>query len=85
MSQALLQIWQSDEDDEKTPMEEKVDPAAIAERKESLSVDAIDASESQRVITNMLRTYYQPLEAWYLRTSVQKVRWRSIADFRLLI
>lgn len=36
--------------------------------------DAIDESASQKVITNMLRTYYQPLEAWYLRTSIEKVR-----------
>ena len=37
------------------------------------TIEAIDQSESQRVITNMLRTYYQPLEAWYLRTSIEKV------------
>jgi hypothetical protein len=34
----------------------------------------LDDSDSRRTIENMLKMYYEPLEAWYLRSSIEKVR-----------
>lgn len=41
--------------------------------KEFHQLQCISDSESSKVIVNMLRTYYEPLEIWYLRSSVEKV------------
>lgn len=32
----------------------------------------VEQSGSQRAIENLLKTYYEPLELWYLRSSVEK-------------
>lgn len=34
--------------------------------------DVIEQSGSQRAIENLLKVYYEPLELWYLRSSVEK-------------
>lgn len=34
----------------------------------------VDTSDGQRAIENMLRRYYEPMEEWYLRSSIEKVR-----------
>jgi hypothetical protein len=36
-------------------------------------MDILDDSDSRRIIENMLKRYYEPLEAWFLRSSVEKV------------
>jgi conserved oligomeric Golgi complex subunit 4 len=33
----------------------------------------VDSSDGQRAIENMLRRYYEPMEEWYLRSSIEKV------------
>lgn len=38
----------------------------------------LDDSDSRRTIENMLKMYYEPLEAWYLRSSIEKVRLMSV-------
>jgi len=43
-----------------------------------IGLESVDTSQSQRAITHMLQTYYGPLEAWYLRTSIEKVRTRLV-------
>ncbi len=43
------------------PVEPKVDDLAVLEQ-----------SGSQRAIENLLKVYYEPLELWFLRTSVEK-------------
>ncbi len=46
----------------------------IAPTKEVASHLAIvDSSDGQRAIENMLKRYYEPMEEWYLRTSIEKV------------
>jgi hypothetical protein len=37
------------------------------------SLATVDTSDGQRAIENMLRRYYEPMEEWYLRTSIEKV------------
>lgn len=36
-------------------------------------MDVIEQSGSQRAIENLLKVYYEPLELWYLRSSIEKV------------
>lgn len=36
-------------------------------------MDVLDESDSRRIMENLLRRYYEPLEAWYLRSSIEKV------------
>lgn len=42
------------------------------EDKASTDLDVIEQSGSQRAMENLLKTYYDPLEQWYLRSSVEK-------------
>ncbi|KAL7424811.1 Golgi transport complex subunit 4 [Cryptotrichosporon argae] len=35
-------------------------------------MEIVEQSESQKAIENLLRTYYEPLELWFLRTSIEK-------------
>jgi len=34
----------------------------------------LEQSGSQRAIQNLLKVYYEPLELWFLRMSVEKVK-----------
>ncbi|GMK54850.1 hypothetical protein CspeluHIS016_0114360 [Cutaneotrichosporon spelunceum] len=43
-------------------------------------LDVVEQSGSQRAIENMLRTYYEPLELWYLRSSVEKAHRLDLPD-----
>lgn len=43
-------------------------------------LSTLDASDSQRAVDHMLRTYYEPLEAWYLRVSVEKAHRLDVPD-----
>ena len=45
--------------------------APRAETKNELEV--VEQSGSQRAIENLLKVYYEPLELWFLRTSIEKV------------
>ena len=38
-----------------------------------VKLEVIEQSGSQRAIENLLKVYYEPLELWYLRSSVEKV------------
>jgi hypothetical protein len=39
----------------------------------SNAMDVVVQSGSQRAIENLLKVYYEPLELWFLRTSIEKV------------
>ncbi|BEI80430.1 hypothetical protein CcaverHIS002_0109590 [Cutaneotrichosporon cavernicola] len=43
-------------------------------------LEVVEQSGSQRAIENMLRTYYEPLELWYLRSSVEKAHRLDLPD-----
>lgn len=47
---------------------------------DNVDLDVVEQSDSQRAIENMLRTYYQPLELWYLRSSVEKAHRLDLPD-----
>ena len=36
-------------------------------------LEVLEQSASQRAIENLLKVYYEPLELWFLRTSIEKV------------
>jgi len=36
-------------------------------------LEVLEQSGSQRAIQNLLKVYYEPLELWFLRTSIEKV------------
>jgi hypothetical protein len=40
---------------------------------EDKEMDVLEQSGSQRAIENLLKVYYEPLELWFLRTSIEKV------------
>ncbi|KAJ9115023.1 hypothetical protein QFC22_005351 [Naganishia vaughanmartiniae] len=40
----------------------------------------LDESDSRRTIENMLKMYYEPLEAWYLRSSIEKAHKMDTPD-----
>lgn len=48
--------------------------------KDDVDLDVVEQSGSQRAIENMLRTYYEPLELWYLRSSVEKAHRLDMPD-----
>lgn len=37
-------------------------------------VRVLDTSQSQKAMENMLLTYYTPMEVWYARSVIDKVR-----------
>lgn len=41
---------------------------------ETEDMSVLEQSGSQRAIENLLKVYYEPLELWFLRMSVEKVR-----------
>lgn len=47
---------------------------------DDIDLDVVEQSGSQRAIENMLRTYYEPLELWYLRSSVEKAHRLDLPD-----
>lgn len=53
----------ADDDEE----DDEAEPVASAG-----DIDVIENSGSQRAIENLLKVYYEPLELWYLRSSVEK-------------
>ncbi|KAK1926544.1 COG4 transport protein-domain-containing protein [Papiliotrema laurentii] len=58
------------EDDEESTQDD-----GQGESKEPVSagqLDVVEQSGSQRAIENLLKVYYEPLELWFLRTSVEK-------------
>lgn len=40
----------------------------------------LNNSDSQKAVDHMMRTYYEPLEAWYLRTSIEKAHKLDVPD-----
>lgn len=50
------------------------------EEEQDTSSDVVEHSDSQRAIENLLKTYYEPLELWYLRSSVEKAHRLDAAD-----
>lgn len=54
--------------------------AAPAVKTPEVDESILSGSLSQRAMENLLRTYYQPLEEWYLRTAVEKAHKLDQAD-----
>jgi hypothetical protein len=44
--------------------------------KAEAELDVVVQSGSQKAIENLLKVYYEPLEIWFLRTSIEKVSQR---------
>lgn len=55
-------------------------PAAARAKAPEVDESILTGSLSQRAMENLLRTYYQPLEEWYLRTAVEKAHKLDQAD-----
>jgi hypothetical protein len=81
----LLTFNKEDEDEEEeaqaksTPPEingdhadEANDQTSTQTKKES-DMEVLEKSGSQRAIENLLKVYYEPLELWFLRSSIEKV------------
>jgi hypothetical protein len=63
-----------DDDEDEPQLEEATDsteqgPSNPVEQE----LEVLEQSGSQRAIENLLKVYYEPLELWFLRTSVEKV------------
>ena len=73
-----------DQDDEDETSEEEVKvqqnghssdtsvPSTPSAAKPTTDMSVIDQSGSQRAIENLLKVYYEPLELWFLRVSIEK-------------
>lgn len=73
------------DEDEAEEAEEDADEQDAVRRNESRGeasnvLSTLDTSDSQRAVEHMLRTYYEPLEAWYLRVSVEKAHRLDVPD-----
>ncbi|KAJ9104524.1 hypothetical protein QFC21_002020 [Naganishia friedmannii] len=55
-------------------------PAASGRAGTDQMLRLLDDSESRRTIENMLKMYYEPLEAWYLRSSIEKAHKMDTPD-----
>ncbi|GHJ84675.1 hypothetical protein NliqN6_1077 [Naganishia liquefaciens] len=72
--------------DRMLPEEEQIDEAppqesvALQRSRQAETTDILDGSESRRIIENMLKTYYEPLEAWFLRSSIEKAHKMDTPD-----
>ncbi|KAK4683669.1 conserved oligomeric Golgi complex subunit 4, partial [Tremellales sp. Uapishka_1] len=69
-------VWSRIVEDErvvKSPTDgpEQGDPAVDSETKPA-EMDVVVNSDSQKAIENLLKVYYEPLELWFLRMSVEK-------------
>jgi hypothetical protein len=62
----------ADAQDDEEPSQAQDQEAASF--KAEAEMDVLEKSGSQRAIENLLKVYYEPLELWFLRTSVEKVR-----------
>ncbi|TYJ56496.1 hypothetical protein B9479_002743 [Cryptococcus floricola] len=69
-------IWSRIADEEEESGNQDVDSTADEspenKTKNQNQMDILDNSGSQRAIENLLRTYYEPLEMWFLRMSIEK-------------
>ncbi|WVQ77082.1 hypothetical protein IAR50_006765 [Cryptococcus sp. DSM 104548] len=76
-------IWSriADEEEENKGPKQDADPSQVdapledeiaPQSKKQNQMDILDNSGSQRAIENLLRTYYEPLEMWFLRMSIEK-------------
>lgn len=64
----------------KAPSEGKDSSEDHAPAPVELTVPEIDQSDSQKAISNMLSKYYEPLETWYLLSSVTKAQAMDTPD-----
>ena len=76
----VLMSKQDEEDSEDVQLnghngdpEEPSDPSPLSTPLKSNEMEIVERSQSQRAIQNLLRVYYEPLELWFLRTSIEKV------------
>lgn len=52
--------------------ESSASPSLSSAQPPSADMAVIDQSGSQRAIENLLKVYYEPLELWFLRVSIEK-------------
>ncbi|KAJ9115202.1 hypothetical protein QFC20_001069 [Naganishia adeliensis] len=69
-------------DDEDSPVQQESAESANAKREAATkqTIDVLDESDSRRIMENLLRRYYEPLEAWYLRSSIEKAHKMDTPD-----
>jgi hypothetical protein len=85
----LLTLDKEDEEDEEevqaksTPPgingdhDDEADGEPITQTKKESDMEVLEKSGSQRAIENLLKVYYEPLELWFLRSSIEKVGWTA--------
>lgn len=85
-----LQEEEEDADDEKTVEDVPPKSTIAAEFQQNVQdvkdtdevIKAVDSCATRQLIHDTLETYYIPLELWYARTIIDKVR-RTMRDVRL--
>ncbi|WVQ62081.1 uncharacterized protein L199_000216 [Kwoniella botswanensis] len=66
-------VWSRIVDDDSEDDEEETKPESpINDEKHQQQMNVIEQSGSQRAIENLLKVYYEPLELWFLRMSIEK-------------
>nr|XP_019000435.1 uncharacterized protein I203_06849 [Kwoniella mangroviensis CBS 8507]OCF63896.1 hypothetical protein I203_06849 [Kwoniella mangroviensis CBS 8507] len=66
-------VWSRIVDDDSDDNEEDTKPESlINDEKHRPQMNVIEQSGSQRAIENLLKVYYEPLELWFLRMSIEK-------------
>nr|XP_019049350.1 hypothetical protein I302_03136 [Kwoniella bestiolae CBS 10118]OCF28280.1 hypothetical protein I302_03136 [Kwoniella bestiolae CBS 10118] len=68
------------DDDEDDDDGEAKDEDTIEDGKQQEQMDVIEQSGSQRAIENLLKVYYEPLEMWFLRMSIEKAHRLDLPD-----
>ncbi|KAI5454395.1 Golgi transport complex subunit 4, variant 2 [Naganishia albida] len=70
------------ERNEESPVQQVSAESANAKRQAAArqTTDVLDESDSRRIMENLLRRYYEPLEAWYLRSSIEKAHKMDTPD-----
>ena len=73
-------------DDDSQPSSPSLIPAAkLASAESSLAeptLELVERSSIARALREHMRSAFLPMEMWYLRTSVEKVRWSNIVCMR---
>ncbi|WWC99798.1 hypothetical protein V866_006706 [Kwoniella sp. B9012] len=66
-------VWSRIVDDDSEDDEEETKPQSpINDEEHQQQMNVIEQSGSQRAIENLLKVYYEPLELWFLRMSIEK-------------
>ncbi|KJE05052.1 hypothetical protein I311_01145 [Cryptococcus gattii NT-10] len=73
-------IADEDEDGSQENGEKKEEKEESPEKPYEVQMEILEQSGSQRAIENLLKVYYEPLEFWFLRMSIEKAHKIDTAD-----